>query len=67
MLELTQSVVYEDELILGLHQECSLVSDVGQIGLDVDLTLAPQLLQHRVNDDVCSSSAHSSAAVNQQW
>ena len=66
MLELTQRVVYEDELVLSLDQERSLVSDVGEVGLDVDLTLAPQLLQHRVNDDVCSSSAHSSTAVNKQ-
>ena len=64
---LTQSVVYEDVLLLGLHQERSLLPDVGQEGLDVDLPLGPQLLQHGVDDDVGPGPADPGTAVDQQW
>ena len=67
MFCLTQSVVYEDVLVLGLHQVGPLLPDVGEEGLDVDLSLGSQLFQHGVDDDVGASSAHSSTAVNHHW
>ena len=57
----------ESELVLGLHEEGSLVPNVAEEWGDVDLPLGPELLQHRVYHDVGSSPAHPSAAVNEQW
>ena len=57
--------MYEDILLLCLDEERALVSDMGEEGLDVDLTLGSQLLQHGVDDDVGSSPAHPGTAVNQ--
>ena len=51
-------------LLLCLNKEGSLVSDMGQVGLDVDLPLGPQLLQHCINDNVGPSSAYTCTAVD---
>ena len=52
-------------LLLRLNKEGSLVSDMGQIGLDVDLPLGPQLLQHCINDNVGPRSAYTGTAVDE--
>ena len=56
----------ENVLFLSLHQECSLVTDMAEVGLDVDLPLGAELLQHGVNDDVGPGPAHPRTAVDQQ-
>ena len=59
--------MYEDILLLCLDEEGALVSDMGEEGLDVDLPLGSQLLQHGVDDDVGSSPAHPGTAVDNHW
>ena len=39
---------------------------MGQVGLDVDLPLGPQLFQHCINDNIGTSSANTGTAVSQQ-
>ena len=51
-------------LLLRLNKEGSLVSNMGQVGLDVDLPLGLQLLQHCINDNVGSSSAYTRTTVD---
>ena len=52
-------------LLLRLNKEGSLVSDMGQIGLDVDLPLGLQLLQHCINDNVGPRSSYTCTAVDE--
>ena len=44
----------EHVLLCCLNQKCSLLSDMRQIGLNAELPLAAQLLQHGVDDDISS-------------
>ena len=55
----------KDVLLLCLNKEGSLVSDMGQVGLDIDLPLGPQLLQHCVDDNVGPRSANTYTAVDE--
>ena len=63
----TERVVNEDILLLSLDEESPLVSDVGEEGLDVDLSLGSQLFQHGVDNDVGAGPAHPSTAVDHHW
>lgn len=58
---LHQSVVQEYVLLLGLHQEVPLSTNVTQKAKDVDDVLLLDLLEHGVQDDVCASATDASA------
>lgn len=61
---LDQGVVQENVLLFGLHEEVSLRSDVPKKAENVEQPPVFDLLQHRVEDDVCAGPAHARTAVH---
>ena len=63
---LQECVMEEDVLLLCLHKEVALRPDVLEETEDVQLSLGPDHLHHRVEDDVGARSTHAGAGKGEQ-
>lgn len=62
-----QSIVNKDVLLFGLDQKVALIANVAEEATDVELILSFDLLQHGIQYDVSTSTAHTRATVDDYW